>query len=151
MTKNSRATEVGHSIRPTEVTTSDANLSLVDLLLLTESVQESISSRDMPIRSSTIVAAQKLVDLGLFEIDITHKLYGSVYGRPTEGGKNLIKKLLSLVNSHPWDTFLDARLEAIHWMKSDGKTDEEIASNLSMDPGQVAAILKACGVRVSTA
>ena len=39
---------------------------------------------------------------------------------------------------HPWGRFLDARADAIDWMRSEQKySDKEIAWNLSMDEEQV--------------
>ena len=41
---------------------------------------------------------------------------------------------------HPWTNFLDARRWVIEGMLKDGKTFEQIAASLSMDPGQVRLI-----------
>ena len=41
-------------------------------------------------------------------------------------------------NSHPWGNFLDARVQAILWMKNEqGCDDRKIALTLSMDEQQV--------------
>jgi len=36
-----------------------------------------------------------------------------------------------------WAKFLDARADAIDWLKSEGLSDKEIAQSLSMDERQV--------------
>jgi len=43
--------------------------------------------------------------------------------------------------SHPWQKFLDARVEVIRWMHKEGQTNAYIAEALSMDPVQVMLIL----------
>lgn len=41
-------------------------------------------------------------------------------------------------NPHPWDAFLQARRNAIIWMREEmNKTDKEIATCLNMDEMQV--------------
>lgn len=39
-----------------------------------------------------------------------------------------------------WSKFLDARADAIDWLKGEGLSDEEIAKELSMDEEQVSQI-----------
>jgi hypothetical protein len=41
---------------------------------------------------------------------------------------------------HPWSRFLEARAEAICWLRDDGQTDAQIANTLSMDTMQVTLI-----------
>jgi hypothetical protein len=44
--------------------------------------------------------------------------------------------------THPWLCFLDARVDVMRWMRDEEHyTDEQIASTLSMDAGQVREIL----------
>lgn len=47
---------------------------------------------------------------------------------------------------HPWAAFLDARCEAIKWMRSEGRSDAEITIGLSMDHGQVYHIRRTCKI-----
>lgn len=44
------------------------------------------------------------------------------------------------MQNHPWGTFLAARAEAIAWLASEGKSDGEIAAELSMSERQVWAV-----------
>ena len=44
---------------------------------------------------------------------------------------------------HPWGKFLDARLDCIKWMRQQGKSDRQIAYDLSMDEKQVQSIRNA--------
>jgi hypothetical protein len=40
-------------------------------------------------------------------------------------------------NKHPWAEFLDARAKCIMYFRRNGKTDKQIANDLSMDEEQV--------------
>jgi hypothetical protein len=44
------------------------------------------------------------------------------------------------MKDHPWAVFLRARAEVIDWMHDHGKSDRQIACELSMDPDQVRLI-----------
>lgn len=46
------------------------------------------------------------------------------------------------IKLHPWDAFLKARLGAILFFLSQGKSLEKIATTLSMDADQVGSIIK---------
>jgi len=43
---------------------------------------------------------------------------------------------------HPWGVFLDARAKCIMFFKRNGKTNKQIANDLSMDEEQVYHIAK---------
>jgi hypothetical protein len=44
------------------------------------------------------------------------------------------------MSDHPWLAFLHARAEVIDWLHGRGKSDRQIAVELSMDPDQVRLI-----------
>jgi len=43
--------------------------------------------------------------------------------------------------SHPWAVYLHHRARVLRWLHDQGKTPEQIVSELSMDPMQVRLIL----------
>jgi hypothetical protein len=47
----------------------------------------------------------------------------------------------------PWSDFLAARLRAMQWLRSEGKTNAQIAAQLSADEAQITRIFKATNGR----